>query len=68
MHLFCFAAFAGLLVAGCNSAKTASDANFTKAINEYLVKHGAACTVIGRQFPIDVPQSEQREQVESGQN
>jgi hypothetical protein len=46
----------------CNSAKKPSATNFTKAINEYLSKHGEACTVIGRRFPIDVPRSEQGEQ------
>jgi hypothetical protein len=50
-----------LALTACNSAKKADDANFTKAINEYLRNHGAACTVIGRQFPIDLPQSEQIE-------
>lgn len=33
---------------------------FAKAINEYLAKHGEVCTVIGRQFPVDVTESEQR--------
>jgi hypothetical protein len=50
-----------LALTACNSAKKANDANFTKAINVYLTNHGAACTVIGRQFPIDLPQSEQIE-------
>jgi len=50
-----------LALTACNSAKKADDANFTKAINVYLTNHGAACTVIGRQFPIDLPQSEQIE-------
>jgi hypothetical protein len=49
-------------LAACNRAKNANDANFTKTINEYLTKHGTACTVIGRQFPIDIPRSEQSEQ------
>ncbi|HEY2471350.1 MAG TPA: hypothetical protein VGI45_26390, partial [Terracidiphilus sp.] len=50
-----------ILLIACNSAKTPNEANFTKAINEYLAKHGSTCTVIGRQFPIDLPQSEQQE-------
>lgn len=63
MRLFSLVSLAGLLIlTACNSAKNPSDINFTKAINEYLAKHGAACTVIGQQFPIDVPLSEQREQ------
>ena len=50
-----------LALTACNSAKKANDANFTKAINVYLTNHGAASTVIGRQFPIDLPHSEQIE-------
>lgn len=60
MRRFQLVSMAGLLaLIACNSTKMPSNANFTKAINEYLSKRGAACTVIGRQFPIDVPQSEQ---------
>lgn len=55
-----------LILIGCDSTKKPSDANFTKAINEYLAKHGEACTVIGRPFPIDVPQLEQRERFGTG--
>jgi hypothetical protein len=63
MRRFSFVSLAGLLILiACNSAKNPSDINFTKAINGYLSQHGAACTVIGQQFPIDVPQSEQTEQ------
>lgn len=58
-HIFSAAV---LILTACNSAKTPNDTNFTKAINAYLMKHGAACTVIGRQFPIDLPRSEQNEQ------
>ena len=50
-----------LALTACNGAKKPSDANFTVAINAYLSRHGRACTVIGRQFPIDVPWSEQEE-------
>lgn len=63
MRCFYLFSIAGLLaLIACNSTKKPSNASFTKAINEYLSKHGAACTVIGRQFPIDVPRSEQSEQ------
>lgn len=48
-----------LLLAACNGIEKPGDANFRKAINQYLTKHGEACTVIGHQFPIDVPRSEQ---------
>ena len=43
-----------LLVSACNSAKKPSDANFRKAINQYLQVHGQACTWIGQAFPVDV--------------
>jgi hypothetical protein len=67
MRRFYLVSIAGLLVlAACNSAKNPNETNFTKAINDYLTKHGAACTVIGRQFPIDVSRSEQSEQAGIG--
>ncbi len=50
-----------LLLAACNDVKKPNDVNFTNAINQYLAKQGAACTVIGRQFPIDVPKTEQND-------
>lgn len=54
---------AGLLfLAACSDIKKPSDRNFTKAINQYLAKHGQACTSIGQTFPVDVPKSEQRDQ------
>lgn len=63
MRRFHFVSIAGLLIlAACNTAKNPNDTNFTKAINDYLAKHGETCTVIGRQFPIDVPRSEQGKQ------
>lgn len=49
-----------LLLTACSDLKTPSDANFTKAIDQYLANHGETCTAIGRSFPIDVPESEQR--------
>ena len=55
-----------LFFTGCNGANRLSDTNFTKAINEYLVKHGQVCTVIDRRFPIDVPLSEQQEELGIG--
>ena len=59
MRQFRFLFVAGFLaLTACNHAKVANDANFTLAINEYLSKHGEACTVIGRQFPVDLPLSE----------
>jgi hypothetical protein len=53
---------AGLFfVVACNDAKKPSNANFTVAVNRYLAKHGEACTLLGGQFPIDVPKSEQHD-------
>jgi len=47
--------FTGILVlTACNSLETPSDANFRKAINQYLQAHGQACTWIGQAFPVDV--------------
>lgn len=51
-----------LFVVACSRTRKPSDANFTKAINEYLETHGEACTAIGRQFPINIPAREQRDQ------
>ena len=63
MHDLNLFSIAGLLfLVACTDVKKPGDANFTKAINQYLTKHGEACTVIGRAFPIDVPRSEQMEQ------
>ncbi len=62
-HSICLISITCLLfVIACKDAKEPSDTNFATAINQYLTKHGEACTVIGRQFPIDVPRSEQGEQ------
>lgn len=49
-----------VLLSACNGVKKPSDNNFRKAINQYLAKHGEACTMIGREFPVDVTESEQR--------
>jgi len=47
-------------LAACNDAKKPNDSNFRMAINQYLAKHGKACTWIGRPFPVDVSESEQK--------
>ena len=49
-----------VLLSACNDAKKPSDSNFRRAVNQYLRKHGEACTMIGREFPVDVTESEQR--------
>ncbi len=62
MRRFYLGFIAGLLfLSACSDVKTPNNANFTKAINLYLAKHEEACTVIGRQFPIDVPVTAQRD-------
>ena len=50
----------------CDNARKPSDGNFTKAINQYLEKHGKACTWIGRPFPVDVSESAQKLQSGTG--
>jgi hypothetical protein len=63
MRSICLVSIAGLfLLVAYGGVKKPSNANFTKAINQYLAKHDDVCTVIVRQFPIDVPKSEQKEQ------
>lgn len=63
MRRFSFVAFAGILLfIACNDSKKPSNANFTKAINRYLAKHGQTCVSIGQTFSIDVPESEQKDQ------
>ncbi len=58
MRRFILLPITGLvLISACDNAKKPSDANFSAAINQYLTKHGAVCTVINRQFPVDVPRS-----------
>ena len=60
---------AGLFfLAACNNAKKPSDANFTNAINQYLAKQGEACTMLNRQFPLDVPKGQQKDQYGIGPN
>ena len=51
-----------LVLCGCNDVKKSSNGHFTNAIDDYLLKHGDACTSIGRSLPIDVPAAEQRDQ------
>ncbi len=51
-----------LFLAACNNVKKPNAENFTKAIDQYLVKHGEACTSISHQFPVDIPKPEQKDQ------
>jgi hypothetical protein len=59
---FLFRVFIGSMLAltACNSTKEPSGANFRMAINQYLAKHGDACTMFGQPFPVDVTESAQR--------
>ena len=59
-----FISIAGLLclLTACSSARKPSNENFARAINIYLAKHGEVCMSINRQFPVDLPRSEQNEQ------
>jgi hypothetical protein len=67
MRRFSFIFLAGVVfLTACDNAKKPSDGNFRKAINQYLEKHGKACTWIGRPFPIDVSESEQKLQSGTG--
>lgn len=50
------------LLTGCNNPKKPSNANFTKAIDQYLTKHNDACSSISQPFPVDVTVSQQKEQ------
>lgn len=58
---------AGLLaMVACNNTEKPNDVNFTKAINQYLAKHGRPCAWIGQPFPVDVSESEQKFQSGTG--
>lgn len=60
MRSFYLVSIAGLLfLTACSDVKEPNNANFTKAINHYLEKRGDVCTVMDRQFPIDVPETNQ---------
>ena len=61
MRRFFLISLAGVVfLTACNDVKKPSDNNFRKAINQYLSKHGKACTWVGRPFPIDVSESDLR--------
>jgi hypothetical protein len=48
-----------ILLIACNDTRKPTSANFTAAVNQYLEHHGQACTLIGPQFPVDIPRSQQ---------
>jgi hypothetical protein len=49
-----------VLLSACNDGKKPNDSNFRKVINQYLEKHGEVCAIVGRRFPVDITESEQR--------
>lgn len=67
MRRFSLILLAGVVcLTACDNARKPSDGNFRKAIDQYLAKHGKACTWIGRPFPVDVSESEQKLQSGTG--
>jgi hypothetical protein len=61
MRRFFLIFLAGVVfLTACNDVKKPSENNFRKAINQYLERHEKACTWIGRPFPVDVSEPEQR--------
>jgi hypothetical protein len=48
-----------ILLVACKDVRKPTSANFTAAVNQYLDHHGQACTLIGPQFPVDIPRSQQ---------
>jgi hypothetical protein len=61
MRSFSLFLLAGVVaLTACDSVKRPNDGNFRKAIDQYLAKHGKACMWVGRPFPIDVSEPEQR--------
>lgn len=48
-----------ILLVACNDTRKPTSANFTAAVNQYLDHHGQVCTLIGPQFPVDIPRSQQ---------
>lgn len=51
---------------GCNNERKPSAANFIKAINAYLAKHGQACALVDQTFPANVTLPEQKQQTGIG--
>jgi hypothetical protein len=48
-----------ILLVACKDTRKPTSTNFTAAVNQYLDHHGQACTLIGPQFPVDIPRSQQ---------
>ena len=62
--LFSLTAF--LLLASCNNEKKPNAANFAKAIDQYLAKHGQVCVLVDQTFPANVTLPEQKQQTGIG--
>lgn len=54
------------VLGGCNNTKKPNADNFTKAINEYLAKHGQVCALDDQTFPANVTLPEQKQQTGIG--
>lgn len=65
-RLFLLSLAACLLLTACNDSNKPNDANFTKAINQYLAKHGQVCALVDQTFPVNVTVAEQKEQTGIG--
>lgn len=55
-----------VMLGGCNGAKVPNAANFTKAIDQYLAKHGQVCALVDQTFPVNVKVAEQKKQTGIG--
>jgi hypothetical protein len=55
-----------VVLGGCSNEKKPNAANFTKAINAYLAKHGQVCVLVDQTFPADVTLPEQKQQTGIG--
>lgn len=55
-----------LMLGGCSSEKTPNADNFTKAINQYLAKHGQVCALVDQTLPTNVTLPEQKQQTGIG--
>ena len=55
-----------VLLAGCSNEKKPNAANFTKAIDQYLAKHGQVCALVDQTLPANVTLPEQKQQTGIG--
>ncbi|HEX4001185.1 MAG TPA: hypothetical protein VHX36_00960 [Candidatus Acidoferrales bacterium] len=50
----CFLLLGALPIAGCATKKSATEKNFSEALNAYLVKKGLLCIGLASNWPIDI--------------